>query len=181
MSHLPIWYLGSIETDKIDEARSQFDLYPKQEAVMGIYGIHIDLSMRDTQVTFINKKNWLQDEMYAFALNGNKDAKWNYDVNGSQNLQFAEYGIKQHYNWHVDCFALSETNFDRKITVVCLLNNPSEFEGGEFQIRLHQDYTAPLIKGSIIAFPSILEHRVTPVTSGKRYTATIWVIGPKFK
>jgi PKHD-type hydroxylase len=48
-------------------------------------------------------------------------------------------------------------------------------------MRLYSEYTAPLVKGSMIAFPSILEHRVTPVLSGVRYSATMWFNGPRFK
>jgi predicted 2-oxoglutarate/Fe(II)-dependent dioxygenase YbiX len=35
--------------------------------------------------------------------------------------------------------------------------------------------------GTIIAFPPILEHRVIPVTSGVRYSATMWFNGPRFR
>jgi PKHD-type hydroxylase len=94
-------------------------------------------------------------------------------------VQFAEYGPEQHYAWHTDTFALAGKPTDRKITIVCLLND--EFEGGQFQVRLYNDYTAPLEKGTIIAFPSILEHRVIPVTSGIRYSATMWFSGPRFR
>ena len=72
-------------------------------------------------------------------------------------------------------------NTDRKITVICLMNDPSEFEGGELQIRLYGDFTPELKKGSLIAFPSVLEHRVTPVTKGVRYSATMWLSGPRFR
>jgi PKHD-type hydroxylase len=63
--------------------------------------------------------------------------------------------------------------------VVCLLNDG--FEGGEFEVRLYNDYKAPLVKGTMIAFPSILEHRVLPVLSGLRYSATMWFSGPRFR
>jgi PKHD-type hydroxylase len=106
---------------------------------------------------------------------------WQYDVDGREAIQFAQYGPDQHYGWHVDVFPLAGKATDRKITTVCLLNDPSEFEGGQFQVRLYQEYSAPLEKGSVIAFPSILEHRVTPVLSGLRYTATIWFHGPRFR
>ena len=61
------------------------------------------------------------------------------------------------------------------------MNDPSAFEGGQFQIRFVQEYTVPLQKGMIIAFPSFLEHRVIPITSGVRYSATMWINGPKFR
>jgi predicted 2-oxoglutarate/Fe(II)-dependent dioxygenase YbiX len=38
-----------------------------------------------------------------------------------------------------------------------------------------------LPKGSICVFPSFVWHRVTPVTSGTRYSLVIWNIGHPFK
>jgi PKHD-type hydroxylase len=64
---------------------------------------------------------------------------------------------------------------------VALLNDTSEWEGGELQLRLYDEYKVPLEKGTVVAFPSILEHRVTPVLKGFRYTATIWFNGPRFR
>jgi PKHD-type hydroxylase len=61
------------------------------------------------------------------------------------------------------------------------LNDPKEFLGGEFKVRLYQEYIAPLQKGSVVAFPSILGHCVTPVISGVRYSATMWLNGEKFR
>jgi PKHD-type hydroxylase len=61
------------------------------------------------------------------------------------------------------------------------MNDPSEFEGGLLQLRMYQEFTPELKMGSIIAFPSFLEHGVTPVTKGVRYTATMWLSGPRFK
>jgi PKHD-type hydroxylase len=62
------------------------------------------------------------------------------------------------------------------------MNDTSEFEGGDLQLRFGgQEYTAPLAKGSVIAFPSFIEHRVTPVILGLRYTATMWVNGAEFR
>ena len=65
--------------------------------------------------------------------------------------------------------------------MVCLLNDPTEFEGGAFVMRLYSEYFPDLVKGSNIAIPSILEHQVIPVTSGIRKSATIWTYGPRFK
>ena len=37
-----------------------------------------------------------------------------------------------------------------------------------------------LKQGSFIMFPSYMKHRVTPVTSGTRYSAVTWAYGPSF-
>lgn len=181
MTHLPIWYLGKLPVEVCDQARQELMALPMQEAAMGIDGDVKIESQRNTSVVFAPFDFWLGKDMERHAAQANKECGWDYDIPSREAIQFAQYGVNQHYDWHVDVFPLSGQSTDRKISVVCLLNDPSEFEGGDFQIRLYSQYTAPLEKGSIIAFPSILEHRVTPVTSGVRYSATMWFHGPRFK
>jgi len=36
-------------------------------------------------------------------------------------------------------------------------------------------------QGSIIVFPSLLMHQVTPVTKGERYSAVAWATGPQLR
>ena len=40
--------------------------------------------------------------------------------------------------------------------------------------------TVPFPRGRIIAFPSFMIHRVTPVVEGIRRSIVVWVTGPKF-
>jgi PKHD-type hydroxylase len=153
-----------------------------KDATMGAKGDEVSHLFRNTTVRFAPIEDWFGYMLYGFGLRANKISKWGFEITDHEAVQFAHYGPEQHYDWHVDTFLLSnETKFDRKVTVVCLMSEPSEFEGGELQLRFRQDYTAPLVKGSVIAFPSFVEHRVTPVTSGLRATATMWLNGPKFK
>lgn len=181
MAHLPIWYVGAVPAELCDEAVEEFSKIPSKDAAMGNDGQERDHKHRNTTVRFANRGHWFENYMKHFADLGNQECKWDYDVRDYENIQFAEYGPEQHYHWHVDVFPLLGASTDRKLTVVCLLNDPSEFTGGEFQIRLYSEYTAPLIKGSVIAFPSFLEHRVVPVTSGIRKSATMWLNGPRFR
>ena len=36
-------------------------------------------------------------------------------------------------------------------------------------------------QGTLIAFPSFLEHRVTPVTRGERFSLVAWMDGPPYR
>ncbi len=181
MSHLPIWYLSTVPHGVCDRLVAELSSLPSKDATMGIGGDQLQHSTRNTNVRFAEQGHWFEGTLKQTADEGNKVCKWDYLVAGNEAIQFAEYGVNQHYHWHTDTFTLAGNPTDRKLTVVCLLNDPSEFEGGEFQVRLYNDYTAPLTKGSVIAFPSILEHRVTPVLSGVRHSATIWLNGPRFR
>ena len=43
------------------------------------------------------------------------------------------------------------------------------------------DIAAKTAAGSVIVFPSCMEHRVTPITKGTRYSVVCWFVGPPFK
>lgn len=41
--------------------------------------------------------------------------------------------------------------------------------------------SAPLAQGTATVFPGFVLHRVTPVTTGARYSLTVWAHGPAFR
>jgi PKHD-type hydroxylase len=180
-THKPLWYLKELPEDFCDLAIKDFSIIQPADARMGQFAETENHQQRNTTVRFVDNGHWLPYIMHGIAREANQVCGWGYDITSFENLQFAEYGIDQHYDWHIDFFPLSEKELDRKVSVVCLMSDPAEFEGGDFEVRLYGTYKVPLKKGSVVAFPSILEHRVTPVTSGVRYSSTIWMNGPKFK
>lgn len=182
MSHLPIWYIGQAPSEECDLAFVEFKTIEPRDATMGAEGETSDATNRNTTVRFSDKENWFGKQMFQFGTKANFDCKWHFHLTDFEAVQFAEYGPGQHYNWHMDTFFLCNKGYDRKVTVVCLMNDPSEFEGGELILRFNeQDYPVPLKKNSVIAFPSFVQHKVTPVTSGVRYTAAMWINGPEFR
>lgn len=181
MSHLPIWYLGGIPSDQCDIASADFKNITPRDATMGITGETENKSGRDTVIRFADKSNFFGLQMFHYGKLANEECNWKFLIDDYEAVQYAEYSSGQHYDWHIDTFFLSGATRDRKVTVVCLMNDPSEFEGGELKMRFNQEYTVPLVKGSIVAFPSYIEHKVMPVTSGVRYSATMWLSGPGFR
>ena len=181
MIHLPIWYLHNIEPVLCDEIIAECSGKSYNDAAMGETSSEKNEQYRNTSIQFLSSNHWMEKILSNIADIGNKQCKWNYLISENEQIQFAKYTEKQLYNWHTDTFLLGLKPLDRKITVVCLLNDPKEFLGGEFKVRLYQEYIAPLQKGSVVAFPSILEHCVTPVISGVRYSATMWLNGEKFR
>jgi PKHD-type hydroxylase len=179
MSHLPLWYRSKLDGDLCNQIIAELSGIEVRDGAMGINGEETDHSTRNSTIRFGETNHWLHRQFESFAMQANKECGWEYHITGFERVQFAEYGPEQHYAWHTDTFALAGTPTDRKLTIVCLLND--DFEGGQFEIRLYGDHIVPLEKGTIIAFPSILEHRVVPVTSGIRYSATMWFNGPRFR
>jgi PKHD-type hydroxylase len=78
---------------------------------------------------------------------------------------------------------------NRKISMTCNLNVPGDYEGGNLKFdfghhtngeRFHEcEEIRP--QGSIIVFPSFVDHCVTPITKGKRYSLVLWTCGDPFK
>ena len=61
-----------------------------------------------------------------------------------------------------------------------LLNDPSEFEGGDFEI-LSEGKITKLKQGHGIAFASFINHRVQKVTRGVRQSLVVWFGGKPFR
>jgi len=88
------------------------------------------------------------------------------------------YGLYGEYDWHID--ANRETQpLDVKLT--CLLNLSEEpYEGGEF-CAINSNDKIKFDSGMGLVLNSLIAHKVTPVTKGKRITLTYWAIGPSWR
>jgi PKHD-type hydroxylase len=136
-----------------------------------------DFKLRNSKVCWADPNHWSEAILYNHALYANDQAGWNFDIGRPEPVQLASYEVDGFYDWHVDWSPLNCEPLLRKISLSLLLSDPKDFEGGEFEI---EGYDAiPLERGSIIAFPSFLRHRVKPVTKGIRYSAVCWVNGPR--
>ena len=61
-----------------------------------------------------------------------------------------------------------------------LLNDPSEFEGGDLELMV-SGKVAELKQGHAIIFASFLNHRVNPVKRGVRQSLVCWFGGKPFR
>tara|TARA_R100000664_G_C2724561_1_gene116910 strand:+ start:81 stop:668 length:588 start_codon:yes stop_codon:yes gene_type:complete len=96
--------------------------------------------------------------------------------------QFTEYPKGGFYDWHMD----SDTNFAheptvRKISMTCLLSDPSDFKGGELEFMDKGKRADDLKQGQAIFFASFLRHRVAPVKKGVRRSLVMWFGGPPLR
>ena len=109
----------------------------------------------------------------------------NFQLEVIEDLQLTRYVAPDgHYNFHVDSDGHARKNIDdtvRKISMTCLLTDPNQFEGGDFQIQTGgEPYNVEVKKGDIILFPSYILHRVSPVTKGVRHSLVAWTHGRAF-
>lgn len=97
-------------------------------------------------------------------------------------MQLTKYTAetKGYYDWHLD-MSPQDRKHPRKLSMVLMLSNPSEYEGGELQIKTGgENTTLETKRGRAWFFPSYILHRVTPVTKGVRKTVVLWAGGPEW-
>ena len=150
----------------------------------------LEKDIRNNDVAWINEQ-WIYDLVFPFMRDANEFAVWKYNIVSANDCQLTRYTKGTFYSWHKDGLGSHndvDTNPDnkllygntRKLSMTVVLNN--DYEGGDFQIR--GDYNIAKVprleEGSIIVFPSFMDHRVTPVTKGIRYSLVVWFVGPPF-
>lgn len=123
---------------------------------------------------------WLYQKILRLAKQAN-DAMYQFKLTHIQDIQYTRYNSHGKYDWHVD-LGKGDASF-RKLSMVLLLSDPGDFEGGALELRLGNGiYTAPLKQhGDVIFFPSYILHRVLPVIIGTRESLVVWVSGYPFQ
>ena len=179
---MDLWSLLNVPPSLCDSASKDFDELPAMDSRVMSEEAVVNHDHRDSTLRFAGHDHWLTGIMQHHGMLANINAGWEFHINSQESIQGADYVKGQHFNWHVDTILLSGNELDRKLTLIMLLNDG--FEGGELQLqhpRKSEIETIPLVKGSIVAFPSYVLHRVTPIISGRRRSATLWLNGPRFR
>lgn len=170
---------GHFTAEECQKIVSLADTETKLEGALGRGGS--DHKIRDSQVCYIkvcDESVWIYEKLEKILFDLNRNYK--FELNGfHEGLQVAEYRSPGgHYTWHND---LGTGLFSaRKLSMTIQLSDADEYEGGELELMVSSE-PAPKEIGSLIVFPSYLEHRVKPVTSGLRRSLVGWVSGPAFK
>ena len=176
-------FTKQLPSEVVDLANREFDALEIVDAqVLRGYKSVTDYADRDSTLRFPEVGHWFSGIMYQFGVMANEH--WGFNMDGQESMQVADYAEAQHFDWHMDVIPFSGPT-DRKVSVICLLTDPDEYVGGLLQVEHPQDENAirmvPLKKGTIVAFPSVVRHRVTPVVQGVRRSATLWLTGPCFR
>ena len=154
----------------------------------------IDKKIRISDVTWTSDQ-WIYDTIWSFMEEANERAGWKYDIRAAENMQITRYKKGGFYYFHKDGRGDHLSTYDepdnefmhghvRKLSMTVLLN--SNYEGGEFQFATYGEEKCEINTpefnktGSIVVFPSDMEHRVASVTKGIRYSLVAWFVGPPF-
>jgi len=176
------WWNDGFTPREIKDIISIGEDYSQQDASVDTG--NIDPNVRKSKVAWINNNNrtsWLYERLAFIARNLNGQF-FDLDLYGFvEDFQYTVYGSEEdHYTWHMDKGKNSAS--PRKLSLVVMLSDPSEYDGGDLEIMVGNTPMAlNKTKGIVHAFPSYVLHRVTPVTRGIRRTLVVWVSGPKFR
>ena len=150
----------------------------------GLVGSVNDASVRRADIVWVDDlpgMAWVMDRMVSVVSAANRE--FCYAVEGfDESAQVARYDAVDaaHFDWHADVGA-GVAAARRKLTVVVQLSAP-DYAGGVLEVRpSHAVLQADVTRGMACVFPSYMLHRVTPVTSGVRWSLTLWAHGPAFR
>jgi PKHD-type hydroxylase len=185
--HLAFWE-GFLTPEDINLILAQPEWLNLQAGCVGGSGpADVNASVRESQISWLGAKPELQPiwEKLSAAVADVNRRFFHFDLTGfHEPMQLGLYtGETQgHYDWHTDA-SPTDTHVPRKLSLSMLLSDPSEFEGGEFQVKTCNDsvQTLDTQKGRAWFFPSYTLHRVAPVTKGVRRSLVLWVGGPPFR
>ena len=175
---------GEIPEEKVNSMVNFAKTLPVQDAKTfgNNEGDKATPSLRKSKVRWIHNTE-VKDFLWSYVQAANVEA-FGLDLQNFSEVQFTEYHATDngHYDWHHDVDWSGERACDRKLSLVVQLSDPSEYEGGDFQFKTVQtpgeDFKR---RGSVLVFPSYFEHRVTPVTHGRRYSLVAWFYGPRWR
>lgn len=146
----------------------------------------IDVTIFNSRINYINPSpevEYIYNRIRYIIIQQNQ-LLWNFNLHDyGEPLKFSEYN--ETYNgfvdWHVDLGQNNVSKF-RKLTAVVQLSDEKSYEGGDLIIMYpnNTEYKMPRKKGSIIIFPSIVMHKVMPVTRGIRNSLVTFAYGPPF-
>ena len=186
------WVANALNESECDKIQSLAENKWKESNVRTnlsgptVLGVNNDI--RKSDIVWAADK-WLQNTIWPYMVAANDQSGWKYDIREIEAMQISRYRKGEFYNFHKDGkgdHLVANGGFVRKLSMTVLLND--NYEGGDFQFvqinsgKLKIDTPEFNGKaGSVIVFPSDMEHRVTPVTKGIRYSLVAWFIGPPFK
>ena len=146
----------------------------------------IDLTVRDTNVSFFHKGSVVDDilqkiisEIVAMSLE-----MYGVYITDIEPIQYAEYKKGMFYSWHADSGLNNSQPVKRDVSVSLLLNSKDEYTGGSLQmvtpncISKDDVFTPQDVEdqeqGTLVMFPSSMIHQVKPVISGVRKSLVLW-------
>ena len=171
------WSVGALTAD---ECRRVIDLGNSRPRLIGEMEAHRE-KYRESHVAWIEPHpdtHWLYHKIGVLFSEVN--AECGFELLGLiEPLQYATYGVGQHFDWHIDLG--NGGACVRKLSMTVQLTDESEYRGGDLEFLEGIEPGPRRSLGTVTIFPSFLAHRVTAVTSGIRRSLVAWACGPSFR
>lgn len=175
---------SAFSVEECDRIRDVVALEPANDA--RLVGLARDHNIRRADLVWLDDvagMDWVMDRIIDLVRVANRDV-YDFDLRAfSESPQVARYGAERegHFGWHSD-IGEGVLAAKRKLTMVVQLTPGTDYAGGELEVMpSHHVITADRAQGCATLFPSMLLHRVVPVTQGQRHSLTIWAHGPAFR
>lgn len=160
---------------ELDAIEKLGDSLAPREGQLGGYN-QANPAKRITRVASIdhNPQNmWIYDRMTRVV--GILNQRFGFKLSPFwETFQFMVYRDVEggHFNWHID----QGPTVKRQLSLTLQLTDGTRYQGCDLEFK-HGDLveTAPRERGTLIAFPSHVLHRVTPITAGTRKSIVAWV------
>ena len=151
----------------------------------GKFRLNTDYRVVHTADILEEEMPWLYEKVSALVHRFNNEFK--FDLYGLlDDILFMRYDEPteelpaSHFSWHPD-LGESYTAL-RKFSIVIGLSDTDAYEGGEFEyFEDGVQHYGKIPQGTAVAFPAYINHRVLPITKGRRCSLVIFVIGPRFR
>lgn len=178
-----------INSKTLDDIEKFCDEQGTHPATLGNRLQNSNVRISETKFHFINDTNgWIFD-ILEYVGNIVNDKHFQFNLIGFDRFQYTVYNeVGSHYTYHPDMVfgpnEFPELQTPRKLSFSLVLSDTEDYTGGDFEMiidNVNAPVKIPQKKGRIIAFPSYMIHRVTPLTSGVRKSIVFWALGPKFK
>lgn len=189
MNQIWQYWTSTLTEEQLNHIISHGENAPVSEAGLGFDGGTANHEYRSSEIRWLNPYyeplRPLVDLLWHYGQVANKNA-FGFYIDHLPDIQYTKYFATEqgHYDWHCDTFWANPTMYDRKLSIVIQLSDSDDYEGGDFQVdpqypQLPADEIRK--KGTVIVFPSFINHRVTTVTGGERRSLVSWLQGPKFR
>jgi PKHD-type hydroxylase len=138
-------------------------------------------STRRSNVKWLNGQAEISSTLWGFIQAANQQL--DVDVVNRADVQFTQYDSDDEgfYGQHHDVNWENPEPHDRKISISILLSDPADFDGGNLSFHEVTNKGIEWQKGSVLCFPSFIQHSVSPVTRGTRKSLVAWFSGPRWR
>lgn len=175
---------NAFSDSELDHMQRSFDAMTLEEARIGPGG-GFEYDLRRSRIAWVAHEPEYPESVALYMklmdLVHRANLEFGLEVWGfAEHLQYSEYGPGDNYCWHRDYGPAPENapRPPRKISFTVQLSRSDEYEGGNLQFLAEGQFIDGLRdRGTFIAFPSYVTHRVEPVVSGLRRSLVGWVCG----